>query len=216
MVPISAEYESSICEVKSKNNELLAVGIIKEVGDEYIKIGEKNGALHLIRCGTEVKINIISNKMGFTALSGTVLTSTHSEMKVVMLSQLVNSDRRNFFRVDLNIDAVVIFSRHANYPLSERIPVVIKDMSLCGLKIEINRELSDDAVIWTEMFIKNKTVCYQCKIIRQINRDGDRIQYGCEFIFNKFDDKDIIWSYLFQKQREQLNKSRNKNDAELG
>ena len=74
MLPISYEYEYSICEIKTKENVLLAVGMIKEIGEDYIKISEKNNnSLQLVRCGTEVKINIINSKHGFRALSGEVL-----------------------------------------------------------------------------------------------------------------------------------------------
>ena len=41
MLPISYEYESSICEIKTKENVLLAVGMIKEISEDYIKISEK-------------------------------------------------------------------------------------------------------------------------------------------------------------------------------
>ena len=57
-----------------------------------------------------------------------------------------------------------------------------------------------------ELILKEK-LCYTCKIVRLINRDEKHLsQYGCEFIFNKYDDRDSLWSYLFKKQSEQLPK----------
>ncbi|HHX56573.1 MAG TPA: PilZ domain-containing protein [Clostridiales bacterium] len=210
MLPISYEYESSICEIKTKENVLLAVGMIKEISEDYIKISEKNdNSLQLITCGTEVKINIISAKNGFRALSGEVFTSTRKEMKITNVIELIDRDRRNFFRVDLDMEALVIFDKHNDSDFSDKIPVIIKDMSLCGLRIEVNYDIEADSVVMVELVLKGKTLCYQCRIIRLINRDDSNIsQYGCEFLFNKYDDRDAIWSYLFQKQSEQLRKNR--------
>jgi len=210
MLPISYEYESSICEIKTKENVLLAVGMIKEISEDYIKISEKNdNSLQLITCGTEVKINIISAKNGFRALSGEVFTSTRKEMKITNVIELIDRDRRNFFRVDLDMEALVIFDKHNDSDFSEKVSVIIKDMSLCGLRIEVNYDIEADSVAMVELVLKGKTLCYQCRIIRLINRDDSNIsQYGCEFLFNKYDDRDAIWSYLFQKQSEQLRKNR--------
>lgn len=210
MLPISYEYESSICEVKTKENVLLAVGMIKEISEDYIKISEKNdNSLQLITCGTEVKINIISAKNGFRALSGEVFTSTRKEMKITNVIELIDRDRRNFFRVDLDMEALVIFDKHNDSDFSEKVSVIIKDMSLCGLRIEVNYDIEADSVAMVELVLKGKTLCYQCRVIRLINRDDSNIsQYGCEFLFNKYDDRDAIWSYLFQKQSEQLRKNR--------
>lgn len=207
MVPISFEYESSICEIKTMENSLLAVGMIKEIGEDYIKISEKsNNSLQLIKCGTKVKINIISSKYGFRALSGEVFTSTRKEMKVVNILELADHDRRNFFRVDVDLDASIILDE-SNF--SEKIPVTIKDMSLCGLRLEVKYDIAIDSTIMVELMLKGKALCYPCRIIRLINRDDSNLsQYGCEFLFNKYDDRDSLWSYLFKKQSEQLRQKR--------
>lgn len=218
MLPISYEYESSICEIKTKENVLLAVGMIKEISEDYIKISEKNdNSLQLITCGTEVKINIISAKNGFRALSGEIFTSTRKEMKITNVIELINRDRRNFFRVDLDMEALVIFDKHNDSDFSDKIPVIIKDMSLCGLRIEVNYDIEADSVAMVELVLKGKTLCYQCRIIRLINRDDSNLsQYGCEFLFNKYDDRDAIWSYLFQKQSEQLRQKRQSQKLDWG
>ncbi|NLK70673.1 MAG: PilZ domain-containing protein [Clostridiales bacterium] len=209
MLPISYEYEYSICEIKTKENVLLAVGMIKEIGEDYIKISEKNNnSLQLVRCGTEVKINIINSKHGFRALSGEVFTSTSKEMKIVNVLKLADHDRRNFFRVDMELDAF-IFLNNDNSKIKKKIPVVIRDMSLCGLRIEVNCDIDIDSTIMVELILKEKKLCYTCKIVRLINRDEKHLsQYGCEFIFNKYDDRDSLWSYLFKKQSEQLRQKR--------
>lgn len=218
MLPISYEYESSICEVKTKENVLLAVGMIKEISEDYIKISEKNdNSLQLITCGTEVKINIISAKNGFRALSGEVFTSTRKEMKITNVIELIDRDRRNFFRVDLDMEALVIFDKHNDSDFSEKVSVIIKDMSLCGLRIEVNYDIEADSVAMVELVLKGKTLCYQCRVIRLINRDDSNLsQYGCEFLFNKYDDRDAIWSYLFQKQSEQLRQKRQSQKLDWG
>ena len=45
MLPIPQEYKSSICEIKTLENELIAAGIIREITDEYIEITAKSGTM---------------------------------------------------------------------------------------------------------------------------------------------------------------------------
>ena len=43
---INPEYRGSICEIRSYRNELMAVGIVSEVGEDYIKIAPKSGSIN--------------------------------------------------------------------------------------------------------------------------------------------------------------------------
>ena len=43
-LPMPKDYEGSVCEIKTMENELIAIGKIKEISQKYIKINnEKKG-----------------------------------------------------------------------------------------------------------------------------------------------------------------------------
>lgn len=205
-LPIKKGYEGSVCEIKSMDNELIAIGRIKEVTPKYIKINSDKIELQIIDYGTPIKINVFNAKIGFRVLVGSIYTSTPMEMSVDSVYNLVEKERRSFFRVNVNMPSTIIYSKSPTDEFPTEANVVIMDMSLSGLKFKTKCEFEVNSVFAVELDLNNrKKSVFQCRILREIETREDVNYYGCEFIYSKSEDADILCSYLFKKQREFLN-----------
>jgi len=204
---LPVEYINSICEIKTKENEFISSGNIIEIESEYIKIAYKSSDMPLIGCGTEIKVNIFNTRLGFRVLIGQVFTSTHKDIKVVDYITLIESERRNFFRVLVDMQTCVILIKDSKAsPDYERIPVILRDLSLSGTRIQSKITFERGTVLLVEIIIKGKVHRYQCRVVRLEKQIEDDYYYGCEFILYDDHDNDVLCSYLFQMQREQIQK----------
>lgn len=204
-LPIVKEYEESVCEIKTMENQLIAIGKIKEVTEKYVRIYNKNKELKIVQYGKLVKINIFNNQIGFRVIVGNVYTSTRSELNIVGVASLTNKERRNFFRVDMDLDAKLLFKSRAYS--NEEIAIKVLDMSLSGLRFKTSQSFNVGSVVSVELDInKKKNLTFPCKIVREIETGSDtEFQYGCEFTGKQQNDaSDTLCSFLFQKQREFL------------
>lgn len=203
------EYEGSVCEIKTMENALIATGRIKDIAPKFIKIVNKNKDLQIVDYGTLIKINVFNTKLGFRVLVGNVYTSTKGEISIVSIVSLVDHERRNFFRVDMNLEAKALFRRNEKERRPAEVDVRIKDMSLSGIRFATTHQFEPDTLVIVEVVLtKRRPSSLQCRIIRQIGeQDGETHQYGCELIYDdsNHDATDALCSFLFQKQREFLN-----------
>ncbi len=208
-LPIQKEYEGSVCEIKSMDNELIAIGRIKEVTEKFLKISNNKKELQLVDYGTPIKINIFNSKVGFRVLIGSVYISTRKEMSVDSIYNLVERERRNFFRVDMDIPAKIIFKNDSsNEPIETE--VTIMDMSLSGIRFKTEHEFEVNKVFSIELVLNKKgTSNFSCQILRIIDFKDNLYHYGCEFVYSKSEDADLLCSFLFKKQREFLNNRNN-------
>lgn len=204
------DYEGSVCEIKTTENELIAIGKIKEISQKYVKIFNNKKELQIVDYGTSIKVNVFNGKNGFRVLVGNIYTSTKSEMSIDNVINLVDKERRNFFRVDMEMTAKAVFKKTAMDMYPTEADVTIMDMSLSGLKFKTPYVFSENNTLAIELNLnKKKNSSFQCKILRIIGYENGEYQYGCEFVYSKTEDADLLCSFLFKKQREFLN-NRNK------
>lgn len=205
-LPIQKEYEGSICEIKSMANELIAIGKIKEITEKYIKITNSKKELQIVDYGTPLKINVFNSKIGFRVLVASVYTSTRKEMSVDSIYNLVEKERRNFFRVDMNLPAKIVYKESLSDELPIEREVTIMDMSLSGLRFKTNHEIGINKTFSIELTLSKKGASnFSCQILRIIDVKDGIYQYGSEFVYSKTEDADLLCSFLFKKQREFLN-----------
>lgn len=210
MMPIVKGYEESVCEIKTMENELIAIGKIKEISEKYVRIYNKNKELKVVDYGKLIKVNIFNTQIGFRVIVGNVYTSTRSELSIVGVSSLVDRERRHFFRVDMDLGAKLLFKGKAFS--NDEIEIRVLDMSLSGLRFKTTRNFNVGDMVSVELDLnKKKNLNFPCKIVRSIEGDNDseEYQYGCEFTGKQNESSDALCSFLFQKQREFLNSRRN-------
>lgn len=206
-LPLPAEYEGSICEIKTLDNALISTAVMGAINEGHIVMHSKKGKLPLVGYGQSVKVNIFNTRQGFMAIVGNVYTSSHKEMRLIEISNLTNQERRKFFRVDLDMLAKIqIIS-----PESEErtFDVIIKDLSLSGMRFQSKVRLPVDTsckVTLTAAECRMLTLDYQ--IVRIICEDDyHNIHYGCLLTTPEGDKTERLFSFLFKKQREQLNRN---------
>ena len=212
---ISKEYANSVCEIKSMSNILISVGRVMEVTEKYIRISSGKNELRILNFHEEIKVNIFNATLGFKVIVGEVFTSTPGELAISDVSMLTDRERRNFFRVDMELEASVLY-RHRG-PVHE-LSAKVLDMSLSGLRVQVDHEFLEDDVISvaldlrTSKTAKKRPCVLPCRIVRVIeNTERGELQYGCEFTGKQDEStEDALCSFLFVKQREFLN-SRNKS-----
>ncbi len=211
-LPISNEYAESVCEIKTVNNTMIAIGKIKAVTEKYVKIYSNKNELRILSFGEELKVNIFNTRLGFKVILGYVYTSTRGELSLINSTVIADKEKRRFFRVDMDIDAKIIYRKRGP---SQEVGVKVLDMSLSGLRFKSDHEFKVGAIVSAVIDlnsdkkgkIKNHTL--PCKIIRIISRnDKGEFQYGCEFTENNGESSDELCSFLFKKQREFLNSRR--------
>lgn len=208
-MPIVKDYEGSVCEIKTMDNDLIAIGKIQEINDKILRISSQKKELKVVDYGTLIKVNIFNADLGFRVIVGNVYTSTKGEISIASVLSLVNRERRNFFRVDMDLNAKLIYNESA-YRTRE-IHVKVLDMSLSGIRFQCNTIFNVGSQVSVSLCLNNqKNHSFPCKIVRSItNGEGEELQYGCEFTGSNEDASDALCSFLFQKQREFLNRRKN-------
>ena len=92
------EYRGAWCEVKTADNELIAVGKIKVIMPKYIIINDGGHKMPEVEPGTLVKINVFKSGSEIRVCIGNVYISENTELSIVNVISLVNSEKRSFFR----------------------------------------------------------------------------------------------------------------------
>ncbi|MBQ8435415.1 MAG: PilZ domain-containing protein [Oscillospiraceae bacterium] len=212
-MPIEQDYAESVCEIKTMDNLLMAIGKVKEVTDKYVKLYSKKKELRIMNFGEALKVNIFNTKLGFKVIVGNVYTSTRGELSMINISVLTDRERRNFFRVDMELYAKVIYRKRGP---SKEADVKVLDMSLSGLRFKSELEFSQGSIVSLVLKLTpngrgmGKEFTFPCEIVRIIpNEDENMFQYGCRYTGDNADSSDALCSFLFKKQRESLNNQRN-------
>ena len=213
MNPIDERYLGNVCEIRSFANELIGIGVIREVGEDFITIGARDSELRLFNTFQKIKLNIFNSKVGFTVIICEVLASTRKMLRVVSPIKIVDHERRQGFRVAVDLHARISISRErlesGDY---EDLQVVwIKDMSICGLKIHSDKKYILGQVVWLTFELDERTrLTVKAQFVRDndVEGDGDMREYGIKLLFDREEDSDKLCSYLFKAQREQSQKIR--------
>ena len=213
MNPIDDRYIGNVCEIRSFSNELIGIGVIREVGEDFITIGARDSELRLFNTFQKIKLNIFNSKVGFTVIICEVLASTRKMLRVVSPIKIVDHERRQGFRVSVDLHARISVSKDKLMRgESEDLQVVwIKDMSICGLKIHSDRKYILGQVVWLTFELDERTkLTVKAQFVRDtdVEGDGDMREYGIKLLFDREEDSDKLCSYLFKAQREQSQKIR--------
>lgn len=206
---IPSEYEGSLCEIKTTENTLIATGKIEKINRSGVKIKDRHNDMNMLPYGQSLKINVFNTKLGFRAFVGSVYTSSKGELYLTDVVSLIEHERRNSFRVDVNLNTKIRYSQNSYEPRSGVADILLRDISLNGIKFTSRNQLGRLTVIDIEIDIgKRKPVSLQYKIVRIIGEGRGLVTYGCEYISDSNGNKnnDALCSYLFKKQHQFLNR----------
>ena len=212
--PLDERYLGSACEIRSFSNDLLALGIINNFGEDFIEIHPRDDRLRLFNTGTKLKLNIFNSKAGFCVLICEVLTSSRTFLKIVEPLRIIDRERRCGFRVAVDTDARIsednVFSDN---PQPEKIQIaLVNDMSVCGLRIFSTRSFILNQIFWLELNLNGSFLISKAQVMRVSDNfikksAGIKMQeYGIKLIFSRPEDADKLCSYIFKRQREISNK----------
>jgi len=213
MNPIDERYLGNVCEIRSFANELIGIGVIREVGEDFITIGARDSELRLFNTFQKIKLNIFNSKVGFTVIICEVLASTRKMLRVVSPIKIVDHERRQGFRVAVDLHARISISRERleSGDYDDLQVVWIEDMSICGLKIHSDKKYILGQVVWLTFELDERTrLTVKAQFVRDtdVEGDGDLREYGIKLLFDREEDSDKLCSYLFKAQREQSQKIR--------
>ena len=213
MNPIDERYLGNVCEIRSFANELIGIGVIREAGEDFITIGARDSELRLFNTFQKIKLNIFNSKVGFTVIICEVLASTRKMLRVVSPIKIVDHERRQGFRVAVDLHARISISRERleSGDYDDLQVVWIKDMSICGLKIHSDKKYILGQVVWLTFELDERTrLTVKAQFVRDtdVEGDGDLREYGIKLLFDREEDSDKLCSYLFKAQREQSQKIR--------
>lgn len=201
---LPVEYENSWCEIKTLENILIAVGKIKKIAPKYIIVSDKNKKLPLIQPGTLIKFNIFSPEKEPKVVLGNIYTSSKNELSVVCTICLVNTGKRNFFRVETEIDAVAVYRPNERRIYPDEVDVVILDISVSGMQFKSTTSFKPKTIIGIKFKPDGKKeILCQCEIVRVISRNEDgTYNYGCRLLTDEMGNINLLYNFMFDKQQE--------------
>jgi hypothetical protein len=153
--------------------------------------------------GTLVKINVFKPGTEIMVCIGNVYISESTELSIVNVISLVNSEKRSFFRVATSIKTTAAYRPSPKDVYPTETEITILDMSLNGLKFKTAAELEENTVVGVKLDLKNKkTLVLSCEVVRLIGEKKDGFQkYGCRIIDDEGTWSEEICAFLFERLR---------------
>lgn len=209
-----SDYSGCVCEIKGMNNNLIASGTIKPIGEDMLEVQDSAGHLPLLTLDTKIKLTVHHTDKGTQVLAGRVYISAPTMMRVRELESFAEYDNRRFFRMAIDHSATLIIPAGMKDKngkrLPPKLPVRVKDLSLCGLMFESYQEFSvgDDLHLNMTM-VHNQMESLHIVIRREITREGDTLHaYGCELKNLSSMTEQHVNAYVLEQQQLQIRKSR--------
>lgn len=208
MQVVPDEYVGSVCELKSMENELVATGVVGEITEDYIRFDAKANPIPLQRYGTVLKANVFNSKAGFRVLVGKVYAASTRFLKLIEVTSLLDYERRNFFRIEADQPAWIEQKNEATEEWEDTQRVTIRDISLGGVLVEWPEGKAEiGAHIFLRLKLGRFNQVVECIVCREEKRNN-AVFYGCEFRALSTPQSDAICQYIFQRQREQMQKNK--------
>lgn len=229
MLALPEEYIGSMCEVKSLNNDLLAVGRVIKIDNEALEVAAlPDERMPLLQYRAPVKLFVHHDKLATRILVGVAYLSTETFARLEEVKALQDFERRGAFRVNTDVvgkvtallndeeqqafDAALQAAAPAEAEAMlahTSFEVRIMDISLTGLRLQSQKTLVPGSRFYIEFSLLQRPVTLCLRIHRTIKMPNGDTQYGG--IFFDFSEKqmDHLCRDLFQLQRLEKNKRRN-------
>ncbi len=232
MLPLPQEYVGSICELKSLDNRLIAVGRMIKIDHDALEIAAaEDEYMQLIQYRLPVKIHVHSQH-GNRVLVGITYLSTDRFTRLEEVKPLQDFERRGAFRVNSGVKGTLspLISAAQQHAYDEKIAslspedakileektfyhVSVVDISLTGVRLSSPKPLRElEQFILTFQPVK-APMSLHIKVERLIRMPDDSLQYGCSFVDITDRQSDVLCRDLFTLQR--LEKSRRDNTVRI-
>lgn len=217
MQPLSKDYEGSVLEIKTMDNDLLATGRIAVLTEEYLQVGTYQGEkLPILRLNLPVKISVHNAKLGFRVLAGVVFLSTDGLLKITDVDNLQDFERRSFFRVPIKDMSAVLIREPKDdteaVTAAEEIPIWLDNVSLSGLLFtpkDTKREFLVGERFMVELSLPKNKIAMNVRICRSEQHGLKPRKYGCEFFDYTQKQSDKLCNFIFETEREIMRKKKN-------
>ncbi len=212
---VLTDCEGCICEVKGLDNNLITSGTVKVLGEDLLEIRDEDGQMPSLNLDTKVKIIIHRNQalQKVQVLAARVYISRGTALQVRDLESYAEYEQRRFFRLAIDHSATLMppsgMRDKAGNRLPYRIPVRVKDLSLCGLLFETEREFSvGDEMRLTMTMVNNEMEVLNIAIRRELPGTNGQNAYGCEILRLSSLGEQHLSAYMLEQQQIQIRKSR--------
>jgi PilZ domain. len=215
MLPIPENYLQSVCEIRTPEGRVICIGILEEMSDETIQIRKNAEILPILHCDTFVDIHVLHKTLESKSLVGKVYLSTPDMMRIIEVQNLSDFERRNFFRLKVSMDTQAYILPQGESEAAEAIqlfPVRVTDLSLSGCFLEAQKKLELGDRLVAAFPLTDSRLSFTCQVQRIPPSEGRYNGYGCMFVEMAKRQSDLLCTYIFEKQREQIKKSRSHLD----
>lgn len=229
MLALPQEYIGALCEIKSMDNDLLAMGRVIKIDREALEISAEDGErMPLLQYRTPVKLFIHHTREPLRILVGVVYLSTENFARMEEVKPLQDFERRGAFRVNTNVTArltaLMDEDEQDNFDtaLASASPeqaeemlarcefeVRVMDISLTGLRLHSPQAMAQGARYYVEFVLLDTPMSFCIRVQRLIRMPSGDTQYGCIFFDFSQRQMDILCRELFQLQRFEKNRRRN-------
>lgn len=185
------EYLNSLCQVQSPTNQMLCVGKIISIGENYVILGRTTEGLPPLRFLSFVKMTLKHPRAGYKVLLASVTESTEDTLRLSSMITLTADERRGYFRVRTDMPTKIylcenpqaILDREEDLiqsrmrkqePKSKPIPemnATIRDLSLGGLLLECSDFLRLGQRVVVEIEMKRGVEYFLISIKRRLDDD---------------------------------------------
>ncbi len=208
MFELDRDYLSSVCEIKSQDNKLLASGSLREIKPGEVTIGTKYGEMPVVKFGTKVKISVHNFRKGFKVIGGVVHTSSPDFMCITEVVQLVESEQRKFFRADTSFKTMMEVVRKPGHVNLNPVEIEVVNISISGLGFKTDYVIDPERSYNVELELENKSCTLTFHVVRMDFNDEGECIYGCQLEEMPPSDTDILNSFVFHKQAESIREMR--------
>ena len=194
--------KDTACKIYSYTSNLICIGKIDVVEDDFVIVSKTKYNFPVYPKGSSVAI-VAQHNTTHVIYKASVSTSSAYSLMLDNISILTSQNRRNFFRVNVNINTFcVVQSSYDKLTL----PIFIHNISCSGLLLETSELLEIDSLLTIEIPIdKKKTFTLNVKVLRIVNIESDETFYfGCEFIDNTKQSIDLLYSQILKFEQQMI------------
>ncbi|MBR3839564.1 MAG: PilZ domain-containing protein [Erysipelotrichales bacterium] len=204
MFVINYKYEGASCEIKSFENEKIAIGKIYRTYAEYLWISTTESLRNVEKYEDMlVKVDVSHASLTSLTLMGKLSIGKRGDIKITNVELISENNQREYYRVNLMRDEKLNLVDKSGM-INMQFNTKVIDISLGGALIEstlqlpIGRELSLNVEVGNDSIVSLKGV-----ILRKPDSVNGKNRYGMKFYeHDQLDELVTLGMYLFRVQEE--------------